>query len=1141
VDEILPAEMSYDPASMSDDELDQFVLALNEMQQQGQEGPEFEQTRRDTLAEWTRRNGPQETAPAADLTTLSDDELDQAFTDATDPAARNQIANEMERRLMGGPAQPSSPSPTNPQATAKVVSGEPIPPPPFQPTDLEPIITGFAANPDPVDLTLVPPFDAMRGSGRPRAEMPQIPKQHLNTFQDRVKANGWALTADEVDPQSLSATQRELDGKSVGGMINSARAGSFDLTADPLWVSSDGHVLDGHHRWAAASAMSAACGGCPEARVPVVRVDAPMSALLPFADQFNNEMGVQRQAFGVPTPQTGPAVPAAPVPAAVAAGPPQPDADGYFTMATDAEDGITDEDFEGLPKGEVPDEPPAFPPPPGDVAAALRAAVMGLLRDRVHGPVTAAFFKRHRGGDFESLHPRGHDGQFIEKYGAVRIVGGPLKGQSGTVTDIEPKAVTVRLDKGGTGRVNARDLEQDPTKAKLTGEDLVRSVQQFVEQGRTPQDIAEMEATKQALARGELGDWQSSETRPDAFMHAEEVRTWVHESDESWQEYRRFGGTRARQGSALRSRVYGNADQGLLARVGIRWDPSLHPRGHDGQFIEVGGIVELLSGEHKRFLGGKPTPLKGKRAEVLGIIPDKRDPKNPTIRVKVHDPYTDDPHESEYTIDVKPDQIQQAPEKARLDSKAARVGQFGPDVEQQREQMQLESVTEPDLMRLLDDENTHQAALSELGRRRAVRDNAKAPEMMSDEELDTEEARLRGEGFQDDSPELRNIAQLRTQHAQAAERGRERRLAHTPSKPTAQMEVPSIGNVDDYIAAHPQNPGEPYFEWQARMVNGLSPDEKNALIFDTRERYPKVDFIAAGATRWRQEHGLPEPNIDVSEVPVPVAKADAVARAFEEAPDEANDPKVQAAFTEFKRQSQEMFEFMTAPEPQGLGITVDFWTNPDQTKFGVGPYPNATAQAEDLRQNHHISIEHALGGAHQLTMSTEEYDRFRAVHDVFGHAGIGGGFDRHGEYQAYLEHASMYTGDGFRGMASEYHGVNTALWSGEPGTPGTGKSILLPEDLIPNPWGADGSLITAAATPEQITAMKVTPDTYDALVYLADQAGIDQTFGQYFEQSQFHMDLPPNPAASITTAPAAEAVAQVAALRVRVHPLACVR
>ena len=37
-------------------------------------------------------------------------------------------------------------------------------------------------------------------------------------------------------------------------MMRSARAGTFDMLKDPIWVSNDGKVLDGHHRWAAATA-----------------------------------------------------------------------------------------------------------------------------------------------------------------------------------------------------------------------------------------------------------------------------------------------------------------------------------------------------------------------------------------------------------------------------------------------------------------------------------------------------------------------------------------------------------------------------------------------------------------------------------------------------------------------------------------------------------------------------------------------------------------------------------------------------------------------------------------------------------------------------------------------------------------------
>lgn len=282
--------------------------------------------------------------------------------------------------------------------------------------------------------------------------------------------------------------------------------------------------------------------------------------------------------------------------------------------------------------------------------------------------------------------------------------------------------------------------------------------------------------------------------------------------------------------------------------------------------------------------------------------------------------------------------------------------------------------------------------------------------------------------------------------------------AATAAQKSTGPRMDTSAQVQSYLAAHPQQPGESVFDYQGRVVNGLSAESKHEVIFQARERYAPVPFIADGAKRYRKEHGLPEPAVAINEQRAPRIKGEIVARHFEQTPDQSSDPKVKAAFEDFKRQNHEQFDFMTRPESQGgMGVKVDFVKTKD-------PYKSATAQAEDLRQNHHISIESGLGGKHESTMTTQEYDEFRAVHDVFGHAGVGGGFDRHGEYQAYLEHSSMYTGAGRKAMASEYHGVNTAVWAGAPGSPGTGKSILLPDKDIPQPWGKDGALVKAQGT-----------------------------------------------------------------------------
>ena len=208
-------------------------------------------------------------------------------------------------------------------------------------------------------------------------------------------------------------------------------------------------------------------------------------------------------------------------------------------------------------------------------------------------------------------------------------------------------------------------------------------------------------------------------------------------------------------------------------------------------------------------------------------------------------------------------------------------------------------------------------------------------------------------------------------------------------------------------------------------------------LWRTREAYPPVAFINAGVRRWRAVHRLPEPG-DLSQRRAPCAEGVAIAAAYEAAPDASNSPFVRAAYRQLAEQTRAMFEFTT----RTLGITV---TYTDESE----PYATGAEQAEDLRIHRRIVTESGLGGDHTL-LTREEYDHFRTVHDVYGHAGIGSGFDRHGEYQAFLEHYSMYDGLARWAMASEYRGVNTSLWAGH--AIGAGKAVLLRPSLVYPEW-----------------------------------------------------------------------------------------
>lgn len=165
----------------------------------------------------------------------------------------------------------------------------------------------------------------------------------------------------------------------------------------------------------------------------------------------------------------------------------------------------------------------------------------------------------------------------------------------------------------------------------------------------------------------------------------------------------------------------------------------------------------------------------------------------------------------------------------------------------------------------------------------------------------------------------------------------------------------------------------------------------------------------------------------------PLDRGVEVAQAFERTPDMADDVTVQYAFRQLTRQTDYWWKILT----DVCRITV-------KSTDALEPYETAAEQAHDC-EGGRLVISFALANDHPL-LTDEDYWRFRAVHDAFGHAGIGRGFDRHGEYQAWLIHTLMFRGHGCWAMSSEYRGVNSSLVYGE--NAGTGKAVLLPAATV---------------------------------------------------------------------------------------------
>jgi len=89
-----------------------------------------------------------------------------------------------------------------------------------------------------------------------------------------------------------------------------------------------------------------------------------------------------------------------------------------------------------------------------------------------------------------------------------------------------------------------------------------------------------------------------------------------------------------------------NPKVAYLALVAGVFDETLHPRGHDGRFIEIGGLMKIISGDHE-----------GERAKVERIGPDRSG--RPIINLR---------RDNGDLLQVTPNMIEQATDKARLDT-----------------------------------------------------------------------------------------------------------------------------------------------------------------------------------------------------------------------------------------------------------------------------------------------------------------------------------------------------------------------------------------------------------------------------------------------------------------------------------------
>ena len=150
----------------------------------------------------------------------------------------------------------------------------------------------------------MPQFKGTPEPGSPAEKLPKDPKTgEVDTeefFKEMLQKDGVKVSEPTaVPPDRLKSTQSELVGVKVAGMSEVIDAGpdhpAYGAITAPIYVSNDGYVLDGHHRWAAVVAHNAKN---PNKPVPMnVRViDEPIEPLVKRSNKFAEEIGIKPKA-----------------------------------------------------------------------------------------------------------------------------------------------------------------------------------------------------------------------------------------------------------------------------------------------------------------------------------------------------------------------------------------------------------------------------------------------------------------------------------------------------------------------------------------------------------------------------------------------------------------------------------------------------------------------------------------------------------------------------------------------------------------------------------------------------------------------------------------------------------------------------
>lgn len=138
----------------------------------------------------------------------------------------------------------------------------------------------------------MPQLSGMPRKGSKADSLPKTPQGEVDgakAFREYLTGQGIKTSNQTVRAASLKASQAQLSGEKVAGMMENK---DFDPAAEPIYVSRDGYVIDGHHRWAAQVGRDLGDGDVGDLPMNVIVVDMDIKDVLVEANTWADDFGI---------------------------------------------------------------------------------------------------------------------------------------------------------------------------------------------------------------------------------------------------------------------------------------------------------------------------------------------------------------------------------------------------------------------------------------------------------------------------------------------------------------------------------------------------------------------------------------------------------------------------------------------------------------------------------------------------------------------------------------------------------------------------------------------------------------------------------------------------------------------------------